>query len=89
MCLVLGNMADWIWTESFWLPHNLTWEDVEPTPENGLANIHHLWYSVLGAFVCTLLKYVIEMYVEVFCDPFIDFSMSFTLLPALYFNPWA
>ena len=45
---MLDTFYNWFWNPSFWLPPNITWNDIEMKLDNtdaGYASPRHLWYS--------------------------------------------
>jgi hypothetical protein len=48
------------WSPDVWLPPNITWEDVAPTPSNGFADYRHLFYPLPMALILLVVRYALE-----------------------------
>uniref|UniRef100_A0A8C2X5F0 CERS5 n=1 Tax=Cyclopterus lumpus TaxID=8103 RepID=A0A8C2X5F0_CYCLU len=56
-----SSISAWIWSESFWLPENVTWADLErPPPGVEYPRIRHLLYALPLAVLVFLLRLLFE-----------------------------
>lgn len=56
-------LSDWFWNDDFWLPPNVTWSDVQSSPEKPhiqYAEFGHLAYPVVIAAGINLTRAVLE-----------------------------
>lgn len=61
-------MANWLWSERFWLPERVKWEEFEPRVVDGLfiyfPQFHELAYSVIFGGILLLIRVVVESFVQ-------------------------
>ncbi|CAB0043426.1 unnamed protein product [Trichogramma brassicae] len=56
------NFSDIFWTPNIWLPPNVSWADIAPTPQNRYADYRQLAYPLPMALALLLLRYALERY---------------------------
>ncbi|XP_033341835.1 ceramide synthase schlank [Megalopta genalis] len=59
---ILNNVSSAFWSTDIWLPPNITWEDIKPTPENKYANYQHLIYPLPMALILLVIRFAFERY---------------------------
>uniref|UniRef100_A0A8C9ZZM9 Ceramide synthase 5 n=2 Tax=Sander lucioperca TaxID=283035 RepID=A0A8C9ZZM9_SANLU len=63
-----SSISDWIWSERFWLPENVTWADLERPPTGAeYPRIRHILYALPLAVVVFLLRLLFERLVAKPC----------------------
>uniref|UniRef100_A0AAQ4R6S8 TLC domain-containing protein n=1 Tax=Gasterosteus aculeatus aculeatus TaxID=481459 RepID=A0AAQ4R6S8_GASAC len=67
-CPMASSISAWFWSESFWLPKNVTWEDLErPPPGVEYPRVRHLLYALPLAVMVFLLRMLFERLVAKPC----------------------
>ncbi|XP_014211823.1 ceramide synthase 6 [Copidosoma floridanum] len=56
------NFSQIFWSPDVWLPPNVTWDNIAPTPENRFADYRHLVYPIPMALVVLVLRYALERF---------------------------
>jgi len=55
------QLSGWFWSESVWLPPNVTWKDVQPHPSHiYYTQFSDLWYPIPAAALIVLVRYFFE-----------------------------
>ncbi|KAL3064444.1 hypothetical protein OYC64_000665 [Pagothenia borchgrevinki] len=63
-----SSILDWIWSESFWLPQNVTWADLErPPPGEEYPRMRDILYALPLAVCVFLLRMLFERLVAKPC----------------------
>ncbi|XP_014280302.1 ceramide synthase 6 isoform X1 [Halyomorpha halys] len=57
------SALDTFWSQSVWLPPNITWADLEPNGKIQYPNHRHLYYPLPMAIGMLVLRYLLEWYV--------------------------
>ncbi|OXU26390.1 hypothetical protein TSAR_013424 [Trichomalopsis sarcophagae] len=57
---IARNISSAFWSPQIWLPPNISWADIEPTPENRFADYRHLLYPLPMALVLLVMRYALE-----------------------------
>lgn len=60
------NICDVFWSESVWLPPNVTWTDIAPGAREDVTptDYRHLYFPLPMAFVLLSIRYFLEKYVR-------------------------
>lgn len=60
--IAIHTMLDTIWTDSFWFPSNITWNDLESEPADGRYHprAKDLLISIPIAFILIGVRFVVE-----------------------------
>ena len=62
--LTMTSMSAWIWSESFWLPPNVTWADLEhPPPGEEFPRPGHILTALPLAIGVLAVRVIFERYV--------------------------
>ncbi|XP_077298844.1 ceramide synthase schlank isoform X2 [Arctopsyche grandis] len=63
--MVVALVGSYFWSESVWLPPNVTWQDIEPAADKPVryTDYTHLLFPVPLALFVLLLRYLLEVYV--------------------------
>lgn len=63
-----SSISDWLWSERFWFPENVTWADLEsPPPGVEYPRLRHLHSAVPLAFALFILRVLFERLVAKPC----------------------
>lgn len=56
----MEKFSEWFWTDSFWLPPNVTWKDFEKHKDTRLPEASEALLSIPLAFVLLFLRFGFE-----------------------------
>lgn len=60
----MASLSAWFWNERFWLPHNVTWADLEdPAPGVEYPKVGHLFTALPLALGIFAVRLVFERFV--------------------------
>lgn len=56
----MAGILAWFWNERFWLPHNVTWADLQSTEEAAFPQAEDLYLAFPLAFCIFMIRLLFE-----------------------------
>jgi len=56
----MAGILAWFWNERFWLPHNVTWADLQSTEEASFPQAEDLYLAFPLAFCIFMIRLLFE-----------------------------
>ncbi|KAJ7398279.1 ceramide synthase 6-like protein [Pitangus sulphuratus] len=63
----MAGILAWFWNERFWLPHNVTWADLQSTEEAAFPQAEDLYLAFPLAFCIFMIRLLFERFIAKPC----------------------